>query len=237
MNNKIRIAVCDDDSFYTEKLEKSLYEWFSVRKLTCRIITFASADRFFSKNTDFDLILLDIDMPGITGIEAAERLRKTDKNTSIVFITNLTSFVFEAIKFKPFRFIRKQFLETELSEMLEAFIKSKDCIFLDVIDENSRQLSIKANEVSYIEAFRHDISVHCGGRIYKADLTLNELENLLSDAGFIRIHKSFLVNCRFIYEINGGFAVTDDGERLAISRYRMKTVKDSFLKLTRSEIL
>jgi DNA-binding LytR/AlgR family response regulator len=237
MNDKIKIAVCDDDKFYTEKIEKSLNAWFSDKNRSCSIETFSSASGIFSEKADFDLILLDIDMPEITGIEAAEKLRNTDKTTAIVFVSNMQSFVFETIKYKPFRFIRKQFLDNELDEMLEAFIKTGENIYFEVTDENGRLCSVKATDISYIEAFRHDIVIHAAKKSYKANKTLSELEKILCESGFIRIHKSFLVNYRSIYEIAGGYAVTDSGDKLTISRYRIKDVKDTYLKMSRSDIL
>jgi DNA-binding LytR/AlgR family response regulator len=184
----------------------------------------------------FDLILLDIDMPDISGMKAAEKIRDISENITIVFVTNIDNFVFEAIKYTPFRFIRKKYLADEMSEMLVAF-KNKyknDSVFLDVFDENDRAKRIKAIDVSYFESFGHTIDIHHSSCVLRTKQTLNNLEEKLP--GFIRIHKSYLVNFRFIYEIAAGFAVLDDGKKLAISRYRIKEVKSKFMKFTRGEI-
>jgi DNA-binding LytR/AlgR family response regulator len=240
MAEELKIAVCDDEEIYTDKITKIVECYFRAAQLSCKITKFSSANDMFvySRAAGFDLILLDIDMPDISGIKAAEKIRDISENIPIVFITNMDNFVFEAIKYTPFRFIRKQFLSDEMSEMLAAF-KNKhnnDSVFLDAFDENERAKRIKAIDVCYIESFGHTIDIHHNKGILRVKQTLNDLEKQLSDLGFIRIHKSYLVNYRFIYEIADGFAVMDDENKLAISRYRARDVKNKFMKFTRGEM-
>jgi DNA-binding LytR/AlgR family response regulator len=240
MDNEIRVAVCDDEELYTDKISKIVECYFSIAKIPCTIKKFSSANDMFAyrRAAGFDLILLDIDMPDMSGMKAAEKIRDISDNITIVFVTNMDNFVFEAIKYTPFRFIRKKYLADEMSEMLNAF-KNKhknDSIFLDAFDEYERAKRIKAIEVSYFESFGHSIDIHHGKSVLTAKLTLNDLEEQFHELGFIRIHKSYLVNFRFIYEIAGGFAVMDDGSKLTISRYRVKDVKGKFMKFTRGEI-
>jgi DNA-binding LytR/AlgR family response regulator len=238
--SKLRIAVCDDELFYTDKISKIVECYFTTAGLPFEIKKFSSANDMFAygRAAGFHLIFLDIDMPDISGIKAAEKIRDISENIPIVFVTNIENFVFEAIKYTPFRFIRKKFLADEMAEMLAAF-KNKhknDSVFLDAFDENERVLRIKATDVFYFESFGHSIDIHCGSGVLRAKQTLNDLEEKLRDLGFLRIHKSYLVNFRFIYEITAGFAVMDDKSKLTISRYRAKDVKNKFMKFTRGEI-
>jgi DNA-binding LytR/AlgR family response regulator len=238
--SEIRVAVCDDEDIYADKIAKITACFFETCNIDFHIEKFSSGGNLllYNRTAKFDLILLDIDMPDISGIESAEKIRSINEDIPIVFITNLDNFVFEAIKFAPFRFIRKKFLAEEMAEMLAAFrLKfSNNSVYLDVFDENERNFRLRAIEIVYFESFGHSIVIHHPKGVFSAKTTMNELEKEYKHLGFLRIHKSFLVNFRYIYEIADGCAVLDDKTKLTISRYRQKDTRNEFLSRTRGEI-
>ncbi|MFA5659716.1 MAG: response regulator, partial [Oscillospiraceae bacterium] len=122
----VKIAVCDDSEQFNKSLCDEISAHFSDEGVETSLYVFTNPFELLEQSTSvaFDILFLDIDMPAIDGIKTAERLRQQNDYITIIFITNRDDLVFEAIKFKPFRFIRKERLEDELDEAFKALISS-----------------------------------------------------------------------------------------------------------------
>lgn len=120
------IAICDDEQLYLDKIAKTIRKFFSTNNIEHVVKLFDGVDKNLIMNvlSEFDIIILDIDMPNITGIEVADQIRKYNEDVIIVFCTNVESLVFQTIKYAPFRFIRKSKLNEEMLELLES-LKNK----------------------------------------------------------------------------------------------------------------
>ncbi|MBR3516296.1 MAG: response regulator, partial [Lachnospiraceae bacterium] len=82
----MRIAICDDEKIFLDSLEEKIYGILS--KLDCEVIPFFSAEALLSSSMDYDLIFLDIEMGELDGMGAAKKIRETDFETPIVFLTS-----------------------------------------------------------------------------------------------------------------------------------------------------
>jgi len=237
----MRIAVCDDNNATLKVLNKSITNAFSKFTDKFNVTVFSDGTVLLNehKKEPFDIVFLDIDMPDITGFEIAEKLNQ-DKETFIIFITSHDEFVYSSIKFQPFRFIRKSHLDQELSEAVssstEAYNKKimgkrysfqtpKGEVFLDL------------KKVTYIEIYGHwlKISMDDGNKV-ECYGSLSELEENLSPFDFVRVHKSYLVNCRYIYSLQTRQVVLDDKTVIPLSRYKAENVRARYKKYLRSII-
>lgn len=182
-----------------------------------------------SKN-EFDVLFLDIDMPETSGIDVANQIRKYNDNIIIIFVTNMEQLVFETIKYSPFRFVRKQKINEDLKEALESLIKkvSRENIIYKFRSEGEN-VRIKLSDIIYFESFRHDVELHMiGGNTVSVPDTLESLQNKFEAAGFIRIHKSYLVNYKYILSFDKTSLILDDHSILPISRYRLNDSKQMY---------
>lgn len=230
----IRLAICDDDNTYLKIIRTKIDNFFSLQNLDIEVKEYSSGKELLiaCMHYEFSLIFLDIEMPELSGIKVVEKIRKNNINVEIIFLTSYTEYVFESIKYKPLRFIRKSYLDIELLEALEAFQNildnSKNYYSFSTIDG---EVICKIEDIEYMEVFKHYIYKEM---IFKVRGTLKKFEKEFSKWGFIRIHKSFLVSYRYIYSINNSEVVLNDKSILPLSRNRNKYVKDKLVQYIRS---
>ena len=123
----IRIAVVDDEKIILDSISEKVSDIFNEYKVEFEKYNFTDGKSliksYFQKR--FDLIFLDIDMPNITGIDIAEKLRSYDDSVEIIFVTNKEKMVYQTLKYAPFRFIRKSEFHIEIDEAIDNFLKKE----------------------------------------------------------------------------------------------------------------
>lgn len=235
----IRIAVCDDDRDFTERMKLLIEQYFTEQDAESDIVIFNSGGDFLSENTDYNAVFLDIDMPDVGGFDIAEQI--SDKsNTLIVFVTTHDELVYSSLKFRPFRFVRKAYLEEELLETMEAV--KKEILKLSankkfMLQTKKGEFLLDVDNIEYIEIYTHSIQVYTvDGEILECYGSLSALEKQLNAFDFVRTHKSYLVNCRYIFSIEKNRIILDDKTEIPLSRYKIDTVKSKFKNHLRSTI-
>lgn len=236
----VRIAVVDDDGVYLRRLQREITSYFGGIGMEIELFVFDNGRDILlnSLKCSFDIIFLDIDMPELTGLETANKIRKYNNNVILIFVSNMERFVFESIKCAPFRFVRKWMMEDELPEVLEALAAkmSKDRMYFR-FSCNGEQHEIRLADIVYFESFKHNIVLHSiSGKQYNVQCTLDRLQSLYEPYGFIRTHKSYIVNYRYVYELNKTFLVLDNSEVIPLSRQRNAKVKLQYAHFTREDI-
>lgn len=234
----LKIAVCDDNETMLRVLTDKIGVIYKQNSIAFEIRSFLSGDSFLNshKEHSFDVVFLDIDMPDINGFDIAEQVNNSGE-TLIVFVTSHDELVYSSIKFRPFRFIRKAYLNMELPEVTtavnEEFIK-RNAERKFIFRTKSGEVLADLNLVEYIEIFGHWLLVHIkDNESLECYGSLSDMEHELSNYGFVRTHKSYLVNCRYIYSIEKNQIVLDDKTVIPVSRYKSETVKDRFRSFLR----
>ena len=120
----LTIAAVDDEPEFLSELTDALHKLTEHMEET-RITAFSDSTAFLQANEPFDLIFMDIDMPVINGMEVAALLRERNSNAALIFISSYEHFVFESIRYMPFRFIRKGLYQKELPEAVQSFLKER----------------------------------------------------------------------------------------------------------------
>lgn len=118
----LRIAICDDDEKTVKELEATLKNYFSDKVLQTEIHTFSSGVLLLENYQPYDLLLLDIDMPKLDGIEAAKLIRKQDIGAKIIYITNHSDQALRAISVRVFGYIVKPFSAEGIRQELDSFL-------------------------------------------------------------------------------------------------------------------
>ena len=237
----IRIAVCDDEKTFVEMYKKEITRFFKEYDIECSVDVYTNP-RFFQSEFSFDsydLIFMDIDMPEVTGIQVASELRSIGADTTLVFVSNHDHFVFESFRYAPYRFIRKNNLLDDTAEMISTFCdilkKRPSHILLDLEDKKDSLENV--SQIVYFYSIRHDIffcNTHKDSiRLAMHTYTMEQLEDTLKDRGFIRIHRSYLLNFKWILRIQSDTVYLKDGNKLPLSRGRSDTVKKEYQRLLR----
>lgn len=221
----VRFAVCDDEQDMARRISDKLRIYYPGK---CEIKTYTDGKRLISdcRRDRFDALFLDIGMPVLDGIELAQKIREQDKNVKIVFVTNKEEFAHMGYLYGAFRYVRKKNLEQELretaeslKEILEASVES--LIIKTPIGEVTRLVK----DVKYFEVYGHDVNAVYNEYEERVCGTMQEYDAKLTHSGFIRIHKSYLVNYRYIDSIEKNDIKLTCGKKLPLSRNRVDEVK------------
>ena len=173
-------------------------------------------------------------MPQITGIDIAKKLRIKLESTEIIFVTNKDEMVYDIIQYTPFRFIRKSRLEIEIEEALETYLKKKNhqnAIYFFSTEQGKKPVNIVT--IVYIEVKSHKLTIYEQDKVFSANGNLNTIEKEISQYGFIRIHKSYLVNFRYINLICQKEVTLDNGNTLPLSRRKFESTKKELMRFSR----
>lgn len=235
----MNIILCDDSPEAIRLLAKMTQEIMERHHLCGTIKTICSPAELLksSKKLAMDVLLLDIDMPQINGLEVAKELRESDKKLLIIFVTGMDNLVYSSLAYRPFRFIRKAHLE-ELEEVLIAAN--------DEVNQNTETFTIPSSSVGprafllkniiYFESQRNDIVVVTENEEIKFRGTINEIESVLKGKGFVKIYRNLLVNLHFIDMIEKQNAIVRWDKKslsLPISRNYQEVVLEAFIRLER----
>lgn len=231
----LQIAICDDESFYREKLHKLVKEYLEIRQLNYSVRFFPSGEDFLAQsknNMKYDIVFMDISMGGLDGIETAMKMRSYHSSTCLVFVTAFIDYALEGYKANAIRYILKDSLDVSVPECMDAILKK---IYTAQISfsftEGERNLY--TDNILYVESRIHkSIFYYMDTAMvnYQLYSKLDIIEQKLAGYGFLRIHKSYLVNMRHIQKINNYVACLDTGTELPIPRSRFQFVKESFVE-------
>ena len=234
----IRAAICDDEKTMLDLLRGQILAEYGRHNIEIEIDGFLNGEELLKahKESAFDAVFLDIDMPGISGFDIAEEL----ENTLIVFVTTHDELVYSSLKFRPFRFIRKAHFESELPEALYAVnaeILKRNAGRKFPLKTTNGEVFLDVGNIEYIEIYGHWLRVCVfGGEFLECYGSLSTLEEQLAYLDFVRVHKSYLVNLKYIYSIEKTQIILDDKTAIPLSRYKSADVKQKFKNYLRSAL-
>ncbi len=234
---KINLAICDDDVSVLGIVSASVTGAFQNHGITAMVDVFRRALELEMrmKERNYDLIFLDIDMPGMDGITFAKQLRAGNCSTDIIFISSREDKVFEALRTNPGGFVRKRRFLEDVTEIVDLWLKNrpKEEAKKLVIQNKDATYTLPLDTVLYLESCGKTQQLHAANRSDTVPVhqSMQDLEESLAPSGFLRIHKGYLVNYRFIRRLEDGEAVLTNGERIPLSRRRVQEIRNQYLEL------
>lgn len=240
----IEIMICDDDYNFIKQTEEVLYDCincspFADLNYTIRVTTSSYELMKIADSYSPDILILDIHMPEINGLEIAEKFHDNKVKTKIIFLTNYEQFVFYSLRFSPFRFIRKTAMSKELPEAIESALKSiLGSVKNLTIKRYSDYQVIPLNTIKYIEKakYKNSVNIVCCNETVEYRETISVLDKKLEGNGFVKINSGTLVNLRYIKKIEGQDVILTDYNILRISQSNIEIIKKEFAKYIRHDI-
>lgn len=234
----IQIAACDDDREILGVISGAVKSALSQRGFSSQVQVFSEGQSLVDAvrtQKNIQLVLLDIDMPKMDGITAGKKIRQIAPELPIVYVSECEGRVFDAFQTGPLCFVRKSHFLTDISTAMDLFLKSYQRLERYYVELTARNGLIRINcqEIVYIEGQRNYQQLHLAGceEVEELKMTMDRLEELLCDQGFIRVHKGYLVNHSFIQRINGPQLQLRNGEFLPIGRSKLEEVKRKYIQM------
>lgn len=223
----ICVAVVEDEKRERELIKKYLASFGEERGVVFNVYEFEDGLSFLSDyKSIYDVVFMDIEMPHLSGMEAAKRLRKLDDKVALVFITNMAQYAVGGYEVDAMSFIVKPVTYSnfamKLSRVMDKVNTDKKPFVLIKGKNNFKRVGV--DEIRYVEVANHSLVWHTKSGKEQSTGSLKRVKEELGDS-FAFCNQCYLVNLRFCEEVSG-YTVTVDGEVLQISRPK----RASFIK-------
>lgn len=229
----IQIAVCDDEEYYREYIKKMVGKICSSFDVACIIDTYGSGKDFcddIQNMQKYHLIFLDIGMNEMDGMQVARQIRQYNTDVCIVFITVLANYVFDGYKVNAFRYLIKDSIEDGMRECMDAFFHNHKLSEVQLeFNFIGQKQKIVLNEIIYIESQLHKLCFYFDDTKFYLYEKLDAVEKILSEYSFVRIHKSFLVNLRYVTKISGYKVYLKNDQSLPAAKARYPQIKERYI--------
>ncbi|MBQ8209107.1 MAG: response regulator transcription factor [Clostridia bacterium] len=230
----IRIAICDDEKHYIDSAEKIISAHFHDKEI--KIYKFDNKcdfDTVFESATAlFDIIIMDVEMPDINGIEFAEYIRTKNKQTRIIYFTNYIEYATDVYDTEHTFYVLKKDAAERLPVALDKAMAQLNDInddFILVDTGNSEQIVIPVKDIIYMERLlRETVIKTVSGKEITTE-RLDKLENKFRKNVMTRVHRSYFINMRHIKKLSGNDVIMSDSSIIHITRSYAKKFKEDFM--------
>ena len=232
------IALVEDEPEAADVLASFIARYAGEKGLELTVTRFGNAMDFEMTHQHFDLVFMDIQMPGINGMEAAHRLREIDWQVILIFVTNMAQFAVKGYEVDALDYIIKpaQYgpLSIKLDRAAQRWRAAAESVMVALPTGTQRLLLW---EIYYIEVQGHKLTYHTEKGQLPGTGTLQDAEQRLHGKGFLRCNKCYLVNQKHIQTVTGSDVVLSNGEKLQISRLRKKEFMEELARSMGNEFV
>lgn len=217
----MRIAICDDQQMFVDRLKNLITDE------EAEIYIFNTGDELLKSDINFDIVLLDIEMPGIDGLDTAAELYKRNRKTLLLFITSHREYLTKGYEFRAFRYVLKsepdEFVRQNIQDAIEEY---RNYDFYITVNYKGTVAKVLSTQIIYIESLGHTITIHTENKDYIGQNKFKDICNLLAQHGFVQCHKSYMVNMRCIESIEKNSCINiTNGTKIPIGRkYNADTI-------------
>nr|WP_303244153.1 LytTR family DNA-binding domain-containing protein [uncultured Cellulosilyticum sp.] len=227
----MKIGICEDENILRQEVRLLVEKYCQQCTIEAEIFEYSSGEELLQSNNEESILLLDISMKEIDGIQTAEKIRALGNNSIIIFLTSHKERVFEAFKVQAFRYLLKSIEEIEFNKTLDDavnYLKKEEKKFLTIsIKKNIIKLNYE--DILYVESIGKNINIHTLEQCYTIREKISDLEKKLQSNGFFRVHKSYIVNLEKVTKIDNDRATLQNNEIVYVSRLRYKAFKEAFM--------
>ena len=233
----MRIAVCDHESRDIEQISALLKKYENIRDQKLELRSFHNATELLSsiQGGEYDVLLLDVLLPGFGGIQTARELRTLDQNVRILFLSHEPEFAVESYAVRAYYYLLKPITEECLFPLLDKIrselnVQERESLLLKSRDGF---VSVPFSRLEYVDVMNKTLSFHLtDGSVRELKASLADFEDvILSRPEFIKVHRSYLLNLRQLQSLGARDAVTRTGHTVPIARPLYSAVKEAYLHL------
>jgi len=229
----LKFAIIDDSSIDTQYVSKLVKKWAVIADHIVCIQEFFSAEEFlfhYEDEKDYDILLLDIEMSGMNGVELAKRIRQENGTVQMLFITGFSDFVAEGYEVSALHYLMKPVSEEKLFAVMDRAVQNcnKTEKYL-LVTVNQTLKRILVSSIMYAETFAHYVMLVTTEGEYQIRENTSVLAERLGE-DFVRPHRSYLVNLRYVHSISKTEVLMDNRKPIPLSRYNYQKINQDFIQ-------
>jgi DNA-binding LytR/AlgR family response regulator len=238
----ISITICDDSKIEIERLLVLLKD-FTYKKDKISIQTFNSSlnlVKAIEAGNISDIYLLDIVMPGLSGIDIGSFLREKNEDVCIIFFTNSTEFALNAFEISALQYLLKPVKKSALHNALNKAIKQiegKDKVF--ILETPDGKVPIKHQDIIFIEYVNHVLNFHTLFKTYSSKYIrvpfMIALEDILVNPNFVQTHRAYIINMQHVRKMNKKFFLMTKSYEIPISNSHLEELTNIYMKYVLGE--
>jgi len=234
---RMKIAICDDQKECNDNLKQMLKNYFRAKQIeNCEIKEYISGDKLSNEYSPgmFDFIFLDVQMPRLSGLETAERIRSQDLRVDIIFVTNMSDQMYMGFTYNAKEFLIKEVSQKQIDKIMDRLLnemRRREDIGTYLIKQklDKGKVFLRLPDVLYFESYDKDVTAVTKDEKFVFRNQLSAVEQDLSGKGFIRINRSLLVNTLHVFKNFGNFLVLkNNSEELPIGNSYKSNVRKAF---------
>ncbi len=227
----LRICYVEDEKAQELALKNLISQWQGEAVL--KVYQNGEAFLFEHENTcPFDLLILDIQLSeGLSGMDLAKKVRETDSNVTIIFLTNDPQYVFAGYEVAAARYFMKPVSADQLYPLLNELeqVRPKEKKYW-IFSAGGEKMKLDIDEIQVVEVMKHYIQIYTADKTYETKLSLSEAEQAVGADKFISPHRSYLVQLSKIRRITRSSVIMENGQEVPLSRGKYKEINEAFIK-------
>ena len=231
----MNIAIVDDRKEERDLLKSLLLEYAATNSIEISLHEFPCGEDFLTEHSPFGftVIFLDIYMDGMTGVETAERIRETDKDTPVIFLTTSREHMGNAFSIHAFDYIEKPADREKLFKCMDYLLKTKTVLYSETLDFSQDRtdhrlpfpdiVSVNTAETNYLDITDRK------GEVYHIRMTFSAVsERLCKDCRFLPVNRGLLINMDYIMRFEDGSCVLKDGREYRVFTKKIKETEQKW---------
>ena len=227
------MAICEDDERIYDTLCEDCREILTKLRIEHEAVSFFSAEALedaILSGARFDMLLLDVALPGKSGMAMAKELRQRDDRVSIIFTTGMDEYLQEGYSVQPIQFLLKPVSRDALADALRTDLKLNHSQNTVILRIGARTVVLSTGDIRCAESQNHNVLIYLSDGKRSFPATLSEVERLLPPSGLCRCHNSFIVNMEHICEFVRTEITLTGGERIPVSRKYYTDAQSAFIR-------
>lgn len=230
----MKIAVCDDEKVIRKQIAERIQRMYP----DCKILEYTCGEQLLEDTEQPDIIFLDIQMEGIDGMETARRIRNSNRQTVLIFLTAWEEYVFQAFDVGAFHYLVKPFRKEKFYQVLEAAVKKarENKVSPEEKKEEKNIIvkvgaitrKINTNEIIYAEVRNRKVTLHTTQGSLEFYGKLSDLAQELGE-DFVRPHRSYVINLRYVLRYCATDITMEDGTVILMAKQKYREFVKKYL--------
>ena len=229
----LHLTICDDEPVEIAYLTNLVQTWATTKGIDVSITTFNSAENFLFAYEDMknlDILLLDIQMGGMDGMDLARHLRSRNEDAQLIFITGFPDFMADGYDVSALHYLMKPVKPDRLFAVLDKAAAGVDVQEAELLVQTAEGIvKVAHKDILYLEAFAHYVQIYTKNGGLQTRANLGDIAAVLGD-GFVRCHRSYVVGLRHISHMAKADVILDSGAAVPLSRRMAGDVNRAFIK-------